>query len=116
MSPEEYRKATLAISATRENNLTPVEAQWSLYGLGLSGEAGEVTDEIKKHVFHGKGLDTAALIKEVGDVLWYADRILMMVGATIEDAMQANVDKLRARYPEGWDAAERHYDWEGAAA
>ncbi len=35
--------------------------------------------------------------EELGDVIWYVDRLLMMVGATVDQAMQANLDKLRRR-------------------
>ena len=68
-------------------------------------------DEVKKHLFHGKELDRAAWIKEIGDVIWYLDRLLLWLDATMEEAMEANVAKLRARYPGGWDAAGKHHTW-----
>ena len=72
---------------------------------GLSGEAGEVIDLIKKAVFHEHGLDEGKLIKELGDVLWYVAALCSVLGVSLSDVMAANIDKLRARYPEGWDAA-----------
>jgi NTP pyrophosphatase (non-canonical NTP hydrolase) len=72
--------------------------------LGLAGEAGEVADVVKKAVFHEHPLDQATLIKELGDVLWYVAALCSVLNIDLGDVMQANIDKLKARYPEGWDA------------
>lgn len=72
------------------------------WGLGLAGEAGEVIEVIKKHLYHGKDLDKSALIKELGDVLWYVAAICSQVGIDLEDVAERNVDKLSARYPNGF--------------
>lgn len=71
--------------------------------LGLTGEAGEVADLIKKGIFHEKGIDVNHLKKELGDVLWYIAMICYSCGISLDDVMQTNVDKLRARYPDGFD-------------
>lgn len=70
-----------------------------LAGMGLAGEAGEVCDHAKKVAFHGSEMDRAALIKELGDVLWYYSLMLSVNNMTIEQVMEANVYKLCARYP-----------------
>lgn len=70
-----------------------------LAGMGLGGEAGEVCDEAKKVAFHGKDMDKDALIKELGDVLWYFALMLHTHGLTLDDIMEANVYKLCDRYP-----------------
>lgn len=75
-----------------------------LGALGLTGEAGEVADIVKKHLFQGHAIDQAKLLDEMGDVLWYYMLILQAVGFTIEEAMQANVEKLKRRYPNGFEA------------
>ena len=72
--------------------------------LGLTGEAGEVADLVKKGIFHEKGIDIEHLKKECGDVLWYLAMICDSVGITLNEVMQTNVDKLIARYPNGFDA------------
>lgn len=72
-------------------------------GLGLAGEAGECADEIKKHLHHGHPLNRDKLIKELGDVAWYLALGCEVLGTTLEDVLQLNVDKLRARYPDGFD-------------
>ena len=71
-----------------------------LAGMGLGGEAGEVCDHAKKVAFHGKDMDTDALIKELGDVLWYFALMLSIHGITIENVMETNVFKLCDRYPQ----------------
>lgn len=72
--------------------------------LGLTGEAGEVSDLIKKGIFHEKGIDRVHLEKELGDVMWYIALICHTCGFNLDEIMQMNIDKLKARYPEGFDA------------
>lgn len=71
--------------------------------LGLSGEAGEVLDMVKKWVFHEKELDKEHLKKEIGDVMWYVAMLCENFGFDLDEILQMNVDKLMARYPEGFD-------------
>lgn len=71
--------------------------------LGLAGEVGEMNDMIKKWVFHEKSLDELHLKKELGDVLWYVAMMCHAMGWELDDVMQTNIDKLIARYPEGFD-------------
>lgn len=75
----------------------------TLTALGLAGEAGEVVDIIKKVLYHSHELDTSALRQEVGDLLWYLTLLCETAGFTLDQAMQANVEKLRIRYPAGFD-------------
>ena len=71
--------------------------------LGLTGEAGEVSDLVKKGIFHEKGIDLEHLKKECGDVMWYIAMICEACGFSLDDVMQTNIDKLIARYPDGFD-------------
>lgn len=66
--------------------------------LGLSTEAGEILDAIKKHVYYGKELDKVNLFEEVGDLFWYLAIMADELGFSFEDAMKKNVEKLEARY------------------
>ena len=81
-----------------------LQEQLTLAALGLTGEAGEVADHVKKAFFHGHLMDRNHLIKELGDVLWYLVLACDAVGSTLEEVMQRNVEKLRQRYPHGFDA------------
>ncbi len=77
-----------------------------LYGaLGVAGEAGEVADLIKKQHFHGHDPDPMAVAKELGDVLWYVSVLAGAYGFTLEEIAAINIEKLRARYPDGFDEA-----------
>lgn len=71
--------------------------------LGLAGESGEAADVLKKHLFHGHPLDRDALKKELGDVLWYVAALASAADLTLDEVAQHNLDKLRARYPDGFD-------------
>ena len=71
--------------------------------LGLSGEAGEFNDMVKKWIFHEKPLDVDHAQKEVGDILWYIAMICHSFGWDMNQIMQMNIDKLKARYPDGFD-------------
>ena len=71
--------------------------------LGLSGEVGELNDMIKKWIFHEKPFDEVHAKKELGDVLWYVAMMCHSFGWDLDEIMQMNVDKLKARYPKGFD-------------
>lgn len=73
--------------------------------MGLNGEAGEVIDHVKKVCFQGHELDREHLVEELGDVAWYLAVCAEALGVTLEEVMKRNIDKLKARYPEGFDKA-----------
>jgi NTP pyrophosphatase (non-canonical NTP hydrolase) len=71
----------------------------SNFGLGLAGEAGEVIEPIKKHLFHGRYLDRDKLAIELGDALWYIAAIATTIGRSLSSIADGNVKKLEERYP-----------------
>ena len=71
--------------------------------LGLAGESGEVLDLIKKWVFHENELHVEHLKKELGDVRWYVAMICESMELDIDEIFQMNINKLKVRYPEGFD-------------
>lgn len=73
-----------------------------IWGLGLTGEAGEVADLLKKGHGHGHGVDRDKVCKELGDVAWYLSALAQAHGFTLDQVLAANVAKLRARYPDGF--------------
>lgn len=81
--------------------------------LGLSGEVGEFNDMIKKWVFHEKELDMEHAKKEAGDILWYVVMLCESFGWNMDEIMQMNVDKLKARYPDGFDVERANHRAEG---
>ncbi len=95
----EYEKERLAAQGTPR----PKHDGLASGALGLTGEAGEFAELVKKHLFHGIPLDKDACIKELGDVLWYVMYCAQYVGSSLEEVAQKNNEKLRARYPNGWE-------------
>lgn len=77
----------------------------TVFSLGVTGEAGEVADIVKKVVGHGHPLDRAALVKELGDVLWYVAAIAHVLGSDLDEVAAANIAKLRKRFPDGFTSA-----------
>ena len=72
--------------------------------LGLSAEAGEFVEIVKKILLQGKSYTEENVIhmkKEAGDCLWYISQICIALDTNFEELMQINYEKLSARYPEG---------------
>lgn len=72
--------------------------------LGLIGEAAEVSEHIKKFMFHGHELDPDLIADEVGDVLWYAALLADTIKIDLSTIALRNITKLQKRYPEGFSA------------
>lgn len=75
-------------------------SQLALAGSGLTGEAGEIGDTIKKVVFHGKVYTPevhAKMLEEMGDTLWYFALLCELLGVTMDQLIEANIQKLMLR-------------------
>ena len=91
---------------TANRGLTPTTSLM-VAALGLTGEAGEVADIVKKVAGHGHALDGALRVKlqkEIGDVMWYIAELCTQLDITMEETAYENVQKLKARYPEGFSS------------
>lgn len=73
--------------------------------LGLSGEVGELNDMIKKWIFHDSKMDITHAKKELGDIMWYVACMAQSFGWELDEIMSMNIEKLRKRYPDGFDVA-----------
>ena len=98
MTMNEYQRL-----AQRTSNTTTYSGKLENAILGISGEGGECADLFKKYLFQGHELDKAKLAEEVGDLLWYIAELASGLGITLEELAQRNVDKLKGRYPDGFD-------------
>lgn len=94
MNFDEYQKL-----ANRTGNNTDIFVSF----LGLAGEAGECCDLYKKVYGHGHKLDLEKFKKEIGDVIWYCSDLCTKLGLSLDEVAQLNIDKLKARYPNGFD-------------
>ncbi len=72
--------------------------------MGLCGEAGEAIDIVKKWLAQGHELDKERLARELGDVAWHLAEAAAALDMPLEQILQGNLDKLKARYPEGFSA------------
>tara|TARA_B100001964_G_C13950297_1_gene473003 strand:- start:273 stop:686 length:414 start_codon:yes stop_codon:yes gene_type:complete len=72
--------------------------------LGLSAEAGEFTEVVKKIILQGKPYsedNVFHLKRELGDICWYMAQALMALDSNFNEILEMNYEKLSARYPEG---------------
>jgi len=93
-----------------EANQEPILARLTLLGpqamrldnaaRGLAADAGEVCTAVMRHIEYGRELDVPNLLEEVGDCLWRLSQLCDAAGITLEMAMEANIQKLRVRYPD----------------
>lgn len=72
-------------------------------GVGMATEVGEYLDQIKKHVFQDRELDVVNLKEELGDILFYLELGCQTLGISLYKVMEANISKLRSRYPQGFN-------------
>ena len=70
--------------------------------MGLCGESGEAIDIVKKYLAQGHELDREHLIKELGDIAWYLAEVATVLDVDLEEVLVRNIEKLKARYPEGF--------------
>ena len=72
--------------------------------VGMSAEAGEFTEIVKKIIFQGKPVNEENLFhmkRELGDIMWYVAQACMGLNVSIDEVIEMNVHKLMARYPGG---------------
>ena len=72
--------------------------------VGMSAEAGEFTEVVKKIIFQGKPVNEDNLFhlkRELGDIMWYVAQACIGLNISLDEVLEMNVDKLKARYPGG---------------
>ncbi|HET8688585.1 MAG TPA: nucleoside triphosphate pyrophosphohydrolase family protein [Methanosarcina sp.] len=86
-------------------SLTPEGAHTLHMAVGISGEAGELLDAVKKYVIYNKPIDRVNVVEELGDLEFYMEGIRQGLGITREETIEANIYKLakgpKARYKGG---------------
>lgn len=99
MNFNEYQKAAMRTA----NKLNNVDLLMNA-ALGICGEGGEVADMVKKSAFQGHSLNMTHVAKEFGDVLWYLAIGAHAIGIDFEEIARMNVEKLKKRYPDGFES------------
>lgn len=99
MTINEYHRAAMRTMPELDRREMLIDA-----ALGLTGEAGEVADLVKKANYQGHILDKDSIEKELGDVAWYIALACQALGIDMQTVFQMNIDKLRRRYPKGFDS------------
>lgn len=81
-------------------------------GLGITAEAGEFSDLVKKRLYHGHTEDRQQMIEELGDILFYIFEAADSLETDLDEIMQANMAKRKKRYPEGFNSetSRRRYE------
>lgn len=105
MNFEEYIKGVVRTENTdykgireRMSSVTSIRA---LHGsIGITTEAGELLDAVKKYIFYGRELDVVNIKEEIGDLMYYSALLADEFGFNLNLILQNNIEKLRARYPE----------------
>ena len=72
--------------------------------MGLCGESGEAIDLVKKHLAQGHDFDKEKFAKELGDIAWYLAEAAYAIDMPLEAILEGNIEKLRKRFPEGFDS------------
>lgn len=112
MTLEELVKRNVKSGADIARNMTASEANLWHGATGISGEAGELLDAIKKHVVYKRELDLENVIEELGDLEFYMEQVRQELGITRECVVDYNITKLLKRYPVGYSdqAAQERAD------
>lgn len=102
MTANEYQKLALRTANRRAYPTKTCQLEEGL--MGLNGEAGEAIDILKKFLFQDHELDKVHLAKELGDIAWYLALSADALGYDLETILNMNIEKLRLRYPNGFDS------------
>lgn len=94
----EMVKALVKSGDVIAKELTGQDANLMHMAIGVSGEAGELLDAIKRRVIYRKDLDVENVIEELGDIEFYLEGLRSALGITREQCLEANIVKLGKRY------------------
>ena len=112
MTGSEYQNLAMRTSVFK-NDANHIPQDELIHAVcGLASEAGECTGLVQK-IYQGHELDNDHLKKELGDALWFIAEACDYLGCTMDEIMDMNINKLKARYPQGFEAERSLYRQEG---
>lgn len=104
MKIDEYSEQAIS-TLLGEHAITDMDATLLSQVFGLVGESGEVAEKFKKLIRDKKGQiseeDKAEILKELGDILWYVNSVSTLLGSSLEEVAQKNLDKVLSRKARG---------------
>jgi len=100
MNYKEYQSQSERTCPNLKDNLREGLSDELHMVIGISTEAGELLDAYKKHFAYGKNLDIVNVGEEIADIMWYISNLCRMKGIALEEMMERNINKLKARYPD----------------
>lgn len=110
MNTKDYTDGVLRTKSDHfDNDAVPADLLHAI--MGVVTESGELMDVCKRAFYYGKGKDAVDLVnikEEFGDVLWYVALGLHACGASFEEVMETNINKLKARYPEKFSSTDAY--------
>ena len=109
MTGNEYQQLA---SRTIRQDMSKVEQEYHALH-GMVGEIGELHSIYQKKYQGHKEINEEHRMKEVGDLLWFIAEYCTAWGWYLDDIMQMNIDKLKARYPDGFEAERSLHRAEG---
>jgi len=112
MDLKEYQKICLKTAAKYSNK----DLEIATWGLGISGEAGDVASCIKKYYAHKDKKVKDGIKENIGDTLWYMAMVCNFFGWQLEEVLEENYQKLATRYPKGFTykgAQRKMIKWSG---
>ena len=98
LTANEYQRLSRRTQNTELN--TEDKRRHALFG--LCSEVGEI-HSIFQHEYQGATVDKEKVINESGDLMWFLSELLDTYNVDLEEVLVYNIEKLRRRYPEGFD-------------
>ena len=103
MRPDEYQKLAGRTECDQQaawSNMTPFRVRLNHAVIGLAGEVGELAAAVEHCLYYGQVFQADNFAEELGDILWYTAQACSALGVSMEAVMQANIAKLKQRYPD----------------
>jgi len=98
---KDFLKGYQELCKMTAQKFTKPEREILAWGLGISGEAGDVANCIKKTYIHGND-QTKGIRENIGDTLWYVAMICNFFDWELDEVLKENIEKLKKRYPGGF--------------
>ena len=104
MKIEDYSKQAIS-TLLGEHDIVDMDATLLSQVFGLVGESGEVAEKFKKLIRDKQGKiseeDKQEILKELGDILWYVNAVSTLLGSSLDEVAQKNLDKVLSRKARG---------------